>query len=213
MKFFLLCLFSSISVFSFSHVYATEYYQTWWNLINDKCLTSENYHFTHIYHEEIPEKVLNEWVSSFLKDRCYLFIFWVDVKNTTGSLIPVYQPWSGVIGFYSIYSGRNLSGDEFIGFFLSKIVSWSKTPYYYGSFGWRLSLWTIGRKGDAYFASLKPPFSTAYMTQWYSYLWRPLLVARDKTWLTTDVFIQNPLSNKNQKDLAKKYLWEKWYHP
>lgn len=215
MKNIYLCIFWIIvSLFVSSISQAAKYYQTWWNLLNDKCLISKDYNFNNIYHGEIPDEVFNGWVSSFFKDRCYLFIFWVDIKNTTGSLIPVYQPWSWVIGFYSIYSGKHLNGDVFIGFFLSKITSWPKTPYYYGSFWWRLSLWTIQYKGDAYFASLNPPFSSAYMTQWYSYLGRPMLVARDSSWLVTDVFIQNPLQTKlSQKELAKKYLWEKWYHP
>lgn len=202
-----------IFLFGTSISHATEFYQTGWNLTNDTCPISKDYNFTNIYHGEIPDKVFNEWISSFYRDRCYLAIFWFNIQSTTGSLIPVYQPRKWIIGFYSIYSGKHLSGEPFIGFFFSRIAALSRIPHYYGSFWWRISLWTIKYTGDAYFASLNPPFSTAYLIQWYSYLGRPMLVARDNSWLVVDVFIQSPLSNKNQKEIAKKYLWEYWYHP
>lgn len=204
----------SIFLFGTSISDATEFYQTGWNLVNDTCQISKDYDFTNIYHEEIPDKAFNEWISSFYRDRCFLFIFWFNVKSSTGSLIPVYQPRKWIIGFYSIYSGKHLSGESFVGFFFSKIADeFKRMPYYYGSFWWRIALWTIKYRGDAYFASLNPPFSTAYMTQWYIYLGRPMLVARNSSLQVTDVFIQNPLNHKNQKEVAKKYLWEKWYHP
>jgi hypothetical protein len=84
-----------------------------------------------------------------------------------------------------------------------------------GFYGWIMSYNRISKSmnNEAYLASLKPPFSTAYMTQWYIYLGRPMLVARNSSLQVTDVFIQNPLNHKNQKEIAKRFLWEKWYHP
>ena len=196
-----------VSSFTINISQAAEYYQSGGGGGTQECLDNitlniQNYNRGNTYFWQISDSSIEDWLNSFFKGRCWLYSIGVDVSSVTGSLFPIYHPRFWMIGFYEIYSGNYINKSQF------NLVTFLKIhpPF------WILPHWFLS-KDNAYVASLNPPFSTAYMTQWYSYLWRPMLVARDNSWLVVDVFIQSPLSNKNQNQIAKKYLWEYWYHP
>ncbi len=212
-----------IKVFLFwlSSIYAGEYYMTWWGWGTQECLNSiswsvQNYNFGNTYHWWISESDIKAALNLHFFSRCWLYSLWADTSSLTGILIPIYQPRMWVSGFYEIYTWSYITSTTL--FYLSNVMNsdpikwWKLIAGFYGGI---FSFWKEKKSmnNEAYLASLNPPFSNAYITQWYSYFGRPLLVARDSSWLVTDVFIQNPLNNKNQKEVAKKYLWDKWYHP
>lgn len=127
----------------------------------------------------------------------------------TGNLIPIYQPRRDIVLYYRIHSGTY--GMPKISFFQSLILKanpmekYGFMPSFYGGI-LRYGDMSIRMNNQAYLASMKPPFSTAPVVQWYIYLGRPMMVARDTLGQVTDVFIQNPLSSKDPKELAKNYL-------
>lgn len=207
MKNVYLCIFWIVTYCFVSGIsHATGYYQSGGgggikDCLDNISLSIQNHSFNNIYHSGISDASIKIWLDNFFRGRCWLYSIGVDVNTVTGAIFPVYHPRLWVIGFYEVYSGDYLSKNRFSLATFSKI----NPPY------WILPHWFLW-KNEAYVTSLKSPFSTAYATQWYSYLGRPMLVARDNSWLVVDVFIQSPLSNKNQMEIAKKYLWEYWYH-
>lgn len=205
----------------FSSVHANEYYMTWGWWGSPECLawintSIQQYTFWNTYNWWLSEWDTKTALNRYLLSKCWLYSVWADTSSITGVLIPLYQPRTGVSGFYEIHTWSYIlsetlfylssildinlnNGNKFIAGFYGGVVPYAKMP--------------MKMNNEAYLASLKPPFSTAYMTQWYIYLGRPMLVARNSSLQVTDVFIQNPLSHKNQKEIAKRFLWEKWYHP
>ncbi len=214
-KFLFIGLFASFLIWS---VHSAGYVQkSGW--ITPECtqasgVRSKSYSFNKVYHGDLSEMVLTSKKDKFFSDWCALhLIFGVDVTSLSYLFVPVYHPKWWPIGFYGVYSGKYLS---WLTFFTSSAFR----------FDWQwlrisgLHSWTMFRfnqpnekNSEAYLKSLQPPFSTAHTVQWYVYLWRPLLVARNADGLVTDVFIQNFRSIKDPREIAQKYLWEKWYHP
>lgn len=211
-----------ILFFSYTPAHALEYTQTWgwWDL--SKCISwvdiqVKSYTFWNVYNWWVSELNLQKGLHSYFVKRCWILVSWSELKTTiTGIFVPIYTPKRWVIGFYQVYSGD--SGTWIGNFYLSNVLSSNPDDgekfiagFYGGVIPYRNM--SIKMKNEAYLASLNPPFSIAYLTQWYSYLGRPMLVARNNSWQVTNVFIQNPLSHKSQIEIAKKYLWEYWYHP
>ena len=196
-----------VSSFTINISQATEYYQFGGGGGTKECLDSisssiQNYDFKNTYYLGTSDISIKDWLNNFFKGRCWLYSIGVNVSTVTGVLFPIYYPGSWTIGFYEIYSGTYISRSQFSLATFSKI----NPPY------WILPHWFLS-KNEAYLVSLNPPFSTAHTIQWYSYLGRPMIVARDASWIITDVYIQNPLQTKmSQKELAKKYLWDEWYN-
>jgi hypothetical protein len=147
------------------------------------------------------------------------------------TVIPIYQPKSkSPIAYQMIYTGQD---------YLSLPVNWEEIKIGTWLFWWSVPKWnpyiaslyagiytklynwprggTIPNNltkwsWEAYFRSLEEPFRSAPMLQMYIYLGKPLLVARDSTWLVTHVYFQgrdiwDPIAT------AKKYLKDKWYAP
>ncbi len=139
-----------------------------------------------------------------------------------GQMIPIYHPQKQrPVAFQVIYTGQNYqSYATGAGLFWGATIfsnwptirklSWFVAGAMVNGFGWDKQWWW---SAEAYRISQQEPYVSAPMIQMYSYFWRPLLVARNTSGMVTDVFLEDFKHWKDSKEIAKKYLRTKWYHP
>jgi hypothetical protein len=214
--YFLLSVSFSFFVLSISH--AMQYAQTW-GWISPQCIEAgiinhKSYSFWNIYYQDIADEFIQNGKQWFFFGKCgFRSAYGVDWSTVNSTLMPLYHPRRWPIAFYRVYFW---STQVWTPFFQSSTfnLQWRWFPMN-GFHIWTMFHWN--RSDDvnkqAYLKSLEPPFSTAHIVQWYVYLWNPMIVARNREGLVTDVFIQNFRWTKDQKEIARKYLGDKWYRP
>lgn len=157
---------------------------------------------------------------------CSFYVMWGSVNDIyIKQVIPIYQPKrNNPIAYQFIYMGQDYNDNTLLhtGAWLYWWTRAFPTPGIINTLpwfqGWRLTdggYWNKMYEGntDALFKSFEEPFRSAEVVQMYYYLNQPLLVARSNTGIVTDVFFQGHLNIANPMMLAKRYLWDKWYHP
>jgi hypothetical protein len=173
--------------------------------------------FKNWYHVNISDWDTQKYWLEARKAVCGFYVAWWDVTRIQlASIIPIYMPKIVTpVWLQNIYVWQDYVYPERIGYtlwgwntniFLNKrSFSW----FQFGGFGWR----TVSEGQIVYLKSLEEPFRSAPMLQMYYYLGQPLLVARNNTGIITDVFFQNRPGIVDPMLRAKRFLWEKWYHP
>lgn len=204
---------------------------TWGNLppiktcIQKYIKNAQRVNFSNWYHEGISRMARARNAREAKLSICSMYMMGGNTEHLTlGTMIPVYQIDSDrAIGFYSIYLWQDYSMS---GFWDEKYYTWAFFWWTIRSNGswsmydiWWFQGWKFGENGglfqsnnQAYLKSLEEPFRSAPTIQMYSYVGSPLLVARSQTGLVTDIFFQSR-DVTDTINLAKKYLWDKWYHP